>query len=140
MRRWLKVASSPSPLEGFWETYTSGCSIMKKKTQVFLSLVPRPTQLSVTCSTEKRGELGIFSHVSDVLQAMESWAGPGYETKYFLKCMHFSQNKISETISSVSAVMLITFFLKSIYNHCIRLYRMFPVISSSPIKVCGSLL
>ena len=27
---------------------------------------PGPAQLSVACSTEKRGEPGIFSHVSDV--------------------------------------------------------------------------
>jgi len=48
-------------------------------------------------------ELGIFSHVSDILQATKSWAGPEYETKYFLKCMHFSQNRILETIASVCA-------------------------------------
>ena len=27
---------------------------------------PGPAQLSIACSTEKRGEPGIFSHVSDV--------------------------------------------------------------------------
>ena len=31
-----------------------------------LASFPGPTQLSVACSTEKRGEPGIFSHVSDV--------------------------------------------------------------------------
>ena len=29
-----------------------------------LALFPGPAQLSVTCSTEKRGEPGIFSHMS----------------------------------------------------------------------------
>ena len=31
-----------------------------------LASFPGPAQLSVACSTEKRGEPGIFSHVSDV--------------------------------------------------------------------------
>ena len=31
-----------------------------------VALFPGPTQLSVACSTEKRGEPGIFSHVSDI--------------------------------------------------------------------------
>ena len=31
-----------------------------------LASFPGPTQLSVACSTDKRGEPGIFSHVSDI--------------------------------------------------------------------------
>ena len=33
-------------------------------TQQDFSLIPRPHQLFVACSMEKRGESGIFSHVS----------------------------------------------------------------------------
>ena len=55
---------------------------------------------------EKQGELGIYSHMSDVLQAIESWVGPGYE------CMHFSKNRILETIASVFADYVNHMFLE----------------------------
>ena len=40
-----------------------------------LASFPGPAQLSVACSTEKRGEPGIFSHVSDITKMNERrWA------------------------------------------------------------------
>jgi len=36
-----------------------------------LALFPGPAQLSVACSTEKRGEPGIFSHVSKLQKFAE---------------------------------------------------------------------
>ena len=40
--------------------------LQKVLSAVRLASFPGPTELSVACGTEKRGEPGIFSHVSDV--------------------------------------------------------------------------
>ena len=62
-------------------------------------MFPGPAQLFIAINMEKRGEPGIFSHVSmalsrfSVLIATEGWVGPGNEATTEPHCLFVKKKK-----------------------------------------------